>query len=193
MKILDENFYLSDDEKNEALNEDGFELNDDFLFNEKNFNTIILTQKNEQNQLQQILDVEKFIAQYQNPSEKNDLLLWLKKNNYKNLLINQIQENHSDEILANLICAYWEAGFTDPNDLPIFIPHLLSNNFNIALEAYTSIIGLDKAFKEEDINNAIQLIEEYYANIPAENIFMVDEVLEILKLQISSQQDNNGN
>ena len=90
---IEDLFPLSDDEKKDALNDDGLEFNEEFLFNEKNFNTIILQSKESQDnqQKKQILDVEKFIQQYNNISEKNDLLLWLKQNNFKHLLTEQIQ------------------------------------------------------------------------------------------------------
>ncbi len=56
---IEDLFPLSDDEKKDALNDDGLEFNEEFLFNEKNFNTIILQSKESQDnqQKKQILDV----------------------------------------------------------------------------------------------------------------------------------------
>lgn len=188
-------FSLSDDEKKHALNDDQFEWTNDFLFDEKNFNTILIDQQKqnappEQNtpQKKYILDIEKFTLQYQNPAQKNDLLLWLKQNNYKNLLTEQIQQCTNEKTLAQLICAYWEAGFNDSNDLLIFIPHLLSANYSIVLEANSAIIGLSKPFPANDAQTALQLIQKNYNTLPAETLTFVDEILNLLKSQLSESE-----
>lgn len=182
-------FSLSDEEKKDALQNDSFEWTNEFLFDEKNFNTLLLKQQ-KQNTPQKTyqLDVEKFILQYQNRSQKNELLLWLKQNNYKNLLIEQIQNCTNEATLAKLICAYWEAGFNDNNDLLIFIPHLLSNNYSLVLEAYSAIVGLAKPFPENDTQTALQLIQNAYKNLPAETITFVDEIQDLLKSQQSASE-----
>jgi hypothetical protein len=187
---IEDLFPLSDDEKKDALNDDGLELNEEFLFNEKNFNTIILQSKESQDnqQKKQILDVEKFIQQYNNISEKNDLLLWLKQNNFKHLLTDQIQSITDEKLIAPLICAYWEAGFDDWNDLLIFIPHLVSNNFSIALEARSAIEGLARPFKEEDVHQALQIIESKYDQLSTEVRYLVDDIVELLKSELSSNE-----
>ncbi|GIV27821.1 MAG: hypothetical protein KatS3mg027_1635 [Bacteroidia bacterium] len=186
---LNEEFYLSDEEKNEALG-DKKELSDDFLFNAKNFNTIILEKKEkEAEQSIKILDVEKFIEQYDNVSEKNDLLLWLKQNNYKTLLADQIQEIKDENILSKLICAYWEAGFNDSKDLLLFIPHLLSSNFSLALEAHSAIIGLARPFDENDVQQSVEQIEQVYDSLSEDTLFLVDEVLEMLKSELNTNSN----
>jgi len=187
---IEDVFPLSDDEKKDALNDDGLELNEEFLFNEKNFNTIILQSKESQDnqQKKQILDVEKFIQQYNNISEKNDLLLWLKQNNFKHLLTDQIQSITDEKLLTPLICAYWEAGFDDWNDLLIFIPHLVSNNLSIALEARSAIEGLARPFKEDDVHQALQIIESKYDQLSTEVRYLVDDVVELLKSELSSNE-----
>jgi hypothetical protein len=187
---IEDLFPLSDDEKKDALNDDGLELNEGFLFNEKNFNTIILQSKESQDnqQKKQILDVEKFIQQYNNISEKNDLLLWLKQNNFKHLLTEQIQSITDEKLIAPLICAYWEAGFDDWNDLLIFIPHLVSNNFSIALEARSAIEGLARPFKEDDVHQALQIIESKYDQLSTEVRYLVDDIVELLKSELSSNE-----
>ena len=187
---IEELFPLSDDEKKEAINDDGLELNDEFLFNEKNFNTIILQSKESQDnqQKKQVLDVEKFIQQYNIISEKNDLLLWLKQNNYKHLLTEQIQSITDEKLLIPLICAYWEAGFDDWNDLLIFVPHLVSNNLSIALEARSAIEGLARPFKEEDVHQALQIIESKYDQLSTEIRYLVDDIVELLKSELSSNE-----
>jgi len=187
---IEDVFPLSDDEKKDALNDDGLELNEGFLFNEKNFNTIILQSKESQDnqQKKQILDVEKFIQQYNNISEKNDLLLWLKQNNFKHLLTEQIQSITDEKLLTPLICAYWEAGFDDWNDLLIFIPHLVSNNLSIALEARSAIEGLARPFKEDDVHQALQIIESKYEQLSTEVRYLVDDIVELLKSELSSNE-----
>jgi hypothetical protein len=187
---IEDLFPLSDDEKKDALNDDGLELNEGFLFNEKNFNTIILQSKESQDnqQKKQILDVEKFIQQYNNISEKNDLLLWLKQNNFKHLLTDQIQSITDEKLLTPLICAYWEAGFDDWNDLLIFIPHLVSNNLSIALEARSAIEGLARPFKEDDVHQALQIIESKYDQLSTEVRYLVDDIVELLKSELSSNE-----
>jgi len=187
---IEDLFPLSDDEKKDALNDDGLELNEGFLFNEKNFNTIILQSKESQDnqQKKQILDVEKFIQQYNNISEKNDLLLWLKQNNFKHLLTDQIQSITDEKLIAPLICAYWEAGFDDWNDLLIFIPHLVSNNLSIALEARSAIEGLARPFKEDDVHQALQIIESKYDQLSTEVRYLVDDIVELLKSELSSNE-----
>jgi len=187
---IEDLFPLSDDEKKDALNDDGLEFNEEFLFNEKNFNTIILQSKESQDnqQKKQILDVEKFIQQYNNISEKNDLLLWLKQNNFKHLLTEQIQSITDEKLIAPLICAYWEAGFDDWNDLLIFIPHLVSNNFSIALEARSAIEGLARPFKEDDVHQALQIIESKYDQLSTEVRYLVDDIVELLKSELSSNE-----
>lgn len=187
---IEELFPLSDDEKKEAINDDGLELNDEFLFNEKNFNTIILQSKESQDnqQKKQVLDVEKFIQQYNTISQKNDLLLWLKQNNYKHLLTEQIQSITDEKLLIPLICAYWEAGFDDWNDLLIFVPHLVSNNLSIALEARSAIEGLARPFKEEDVHQALQIIESKYDQLSTEIRYLVDDIVELLKSELSSNE-----
>jgi len=187
---IEDLFPLSDDEKKDALNDDGLELNEGFLFNEKNFNTIILQSKESQDnqQKKQILDVEKFIQQYNNISEKNDLLLWLKQNNFKHLLTEQIQSITDEKLIAPLICAYWEAGFDDWNDLLIFIPHLVSNNLSIALEARSAIEGLARPFKEDDVHQALQIIESKYDQLSTEVRYLVDDIVELLKSELSSNE-----
>ena len=187
---IEDLFPLSDDEKKDALNDDGLEFNEEFLFNEKNFNTIILQSKESQDnqQKKQILDVKKFIQQYNNISEKNDLLLWLKQNNFKHLLTEQIQSITDEKLIAPLICAYWEAGFDDWNDLLIFIPHLVSNNFSIALEARSAIEGLARPFKEDDVHQALQIIESKYDQLSTEVRYLVDDIVELLKSELSSNE-----
>lgn len=187
---IEELFPLSDDEKKEAINDDGLELNEEFLFNEKNFNTIILQSKESQDnqQKKQVLDVEKFIQQYNIISEKNDLLLWLKQNNYKHLLTEQIQSITDEKLLIPLICAYWEAGFDDWNDLLIFVPHLVSNNLSIALEARSAIEGLARPFKEEDVHQALQIIKSKYDQLSTEVRYLVDDIVELLKSELSSNE-----
>lgn len=187
---IEELFPLSDDEKKEAINDDGLELNDEFLFNEKNFNTIILQSKESQDnqQKKQVLDVEKFIQQYNTISQKNDLLLWLKQNNYKHLLTEQIQSITDEKLLSPLICAYWEAGFDDWNDLLIFVPHLVSNNLSIALEARSAIEGLARPFKEEDVHQALQIIKSKYDQLSTEVRYLVDDIVELLKSELSSNE-----
>lgn len=183
-------FSLSDQEKKDALNDEQFEWTNNFLFDEKNFNTLLLLKQQKQNTHQKtyLLDVEKFILQYQNPTQKNELLLWLKQNNYKNLLIEQIQNCTNEDTLAKLICAYWEAGFNDNNDLLIFIPHLLSNNYSLVLEAYSAIIGLAKPFPDNDTQTALQLIQNAYKNLSTETITFVDEIQDLLKSQQSASE-----
>lgn len=184
-----EEFNLSDEEKNEALGNEQ-EMSDEFLFNPENFNTIILEKKEkESEQSKKILDVEKFIEQYNNPSEKNDLLLWLKQNNFKSLLTEQIQQTNDEEILSKLVCAYWEAGFNDPKDLLLFLPHLLSSNISLALEAHSAIIGLAKPFDEADVQQCIEQIEQTYDSLSKDTLFLVEEVLQMLK----SELNNNSN
>jgi len=183
---------LDESEKNEALNyDDG--LNEEFLFDEKHFNTLVIEQKKNENENENKdskkleLDVEKFIELYQNRKEKNELLRWLKENNYKELLIEQIKAPHDENVLTKLVCAYWEAGFDDQKDLMIFIPFLLSNNFNLVLEANSAIIGLARPFDESDVQKAIQIIEDAYSNISSETKFLVDEILELLKSSLSNE------
>lgn len=187
MKTFNDEFYLSDEEKQDALNEDGQELKDEFLFDEKNFSTLII-QSNKGNSKREVLDAEKFLSQYRNIPEKNDLLLWLKKNNFKQLLLEQIQENKSEEALPDLISAYWEAGFTDAKDLLVFVPFLLSSDFRVVLEAYSAILGLDKSFEKSDAEKALQYIQDVYNDLPSETAFMVDEVLEILRSALSETE-----
>ncbi len=164
-------------------------LGEEFLFNEKDFNTIIIEQKtSEDNSKKQVLDIDKFIQQYQNATKKNDLLRWLKQNNYSNLLIEQIQSLSDDTILSQIIAVYWEAGFDNSEDLLIFIPHLLSKNFNVALEAYTAIIQLSKPFDREQVQVALQIIENEYLTILPVNINFVNEVIDLLKSEISSDK-----
>lgn len=190
--MLDDKFYLSDEEKNEALNDDENLWTEKYLFDEKKFNTIIIEQKSqEQNTAEKkkvILDVEKFVEQYKNLKEKDDLLLWLKQNNYRHLLIEQIQTITDKEILAILIAAYWEAGFNDNKDLLIFIPHLLSEHFNVVLESSSAITGMSKPFQPELTKTAIQMIQDAYSTIPVENIALVNDVLEILKSELSTNE-----
>lgn len=190
--MTENDFNLNEDEIHNALNNDGFELNDTFLFNNKNFQTIIIeTQQNKDNNTsskKQILDTKKFIQQYKHVDEKNDLLQWLKKNNLKELLIEQIQNNQNKEELIVLISAYWEAGFDDFMDMPVFIPHLLSPDFSLALEAYSVIMNLSKPFDLHQTQHAIQTIENNYHQLSPETIVLVNEILELLKQQINHQQ-----
>lgn len=191
MKFVNENFDLSDEEKKEATDNGNFELNDDVLFDEKNFQTLVIqtNENKESKESKQILDVDKFIQQYQNFSEKNDLLAWLKKNNYKNLLLEQVEENKNDaRVVHQLICAYWEAGFSDPKDILVFIPYLLSDNFNISLEAYTAINSLDKAFDKKEAETALQMIEDAYNELSSDTIIFVDEIKDMLKNYLSESE-----
>lgn len=184
MTAMNEEFFLNEEEKNDALNDEGQELNDEFLFDKKKFQTVIVQVKDGKEN-RTILDIDKFIEQYNNYSEKNSLLLWLKENNYKKLLIEQICNTVNEPLVSQLICAYWEAGFTDYKDLLHFIPHLLSQNFNVALEAYSAISGLDRPFDKEDAEKALQMIEDGYNDLPAENTFLIDEIKDILKSELS--------
>ncbi|HPQ09013.1 MAG TPA: hypothetical protein PK995_07270 [Bacteroidia bacterium] len=187
--MMNDDWKLDEEEKNEALNDDDKEFDDEFLFDNKHFNTLVVHQKSDENanSKKQVLDVEKFIALYQNPSEKNELLQWLKENNYKTLLIEQIQENQDEDILTKLVCAYWEAGFDDEKDLMIFIPFLLSNNFNLVLEANSAIMGLARPFDETDTQKAIQMIEGAYNDLSSDTIVLIDEILELLKSNLSNE------
>lgn len=193
--MIDDKFYLSEEEREDAYKDDANLLNDEFLFDKKNFNTIIIQQKkendNQSTSLRQILDVEKFIQQYQNSQEKNDLLLWLKQNNYRELLIEQIQQIQDASILSQLICAYWEAGFNDSNDLPVFIPHLLSSHFSVVLETSSAITALSRPFHQSHIKKAIADIQKVYTQLQPENIPFVDEVLELLKKEWQDIEEKN--
>lgn len=188
MNFIEEGFNLNENEKREALNlnDEDSVLNDEFLFNKKNFNTIILEKQRESN-VQQVLDVEKFIQQYQNPSEKEDLLVWLKTNNYKNLLIDEIKNTQDKEILRQLIAAYWEAGFTDNKDLLVFVPYLMHEDFYLALEAYTAILMLSKPFIHEDTQKALDLLESSLPQASTENHFMITEIIKLLQQQLSNE------
>lgn len=204
--MINEEFHLSDAEKQDALNDNEQGLTRDFLFDEKNFQTIIIQKKTEEisesstnaeqakinenisrQNIKEELDTQKFVQQYLS-DEKNDLLLWLKQNNYKHLLVEKITTIHDKNILKHLLCAYWEAGFDDYRDLMIFIPHLLSDDFDVALEAYTAIIGLSKPFSTEDIQKALQMIHEVRSQLPATHIPLVDEITNLLNTELSNNE-----
>ncbi len=176
---------LSSDEQKEALN-GGKELTQEFLFNEKNFNTLLIqTNHSQASNSAPVLDVQKFIEQYSNPSDKNDLLLWLKQNNYRTLLLDQIKQCKEAIILSKLIAAYWEAGFNEPTDLLVFIPFLLSSDMSVVLEAYSAIMGLSKPFLEKDVRQAIEWIEQALP-LSKDTSVWVEEVLEMLKSELSA-------
>jgi hypothetical protein len=69
----------------------------------------------------------------------------------------------------------------------IFIPFLLSNNFNLVLEANSAIMGLARPFDETDTQRAIQMIESAYNDLSSDTIFLVDEILELLKSILSNE------
>ncbi|GAB4209227.1 MAG: hypothetical protein Fur0023_21360 [Bacteroidia bacterium] len=205
MNMINEEFYLSNEEKEDALNDGGQELTNDFLFNEKNFQTIIVQRKDDsasasdkgeqttsanntsRPNVKEELDVDKFIEQYTG-TEKNDLLLWLKMNNYRYLLVEKIPSTSDKNILKHLLSAYWEAGFRDHQDLLLFVPYLLSDDFDIALEAYTAIIGLSKPFQTEDVQKALQMIDERRNRLPVGHIPLVDEIVNILNSELSNDK-----
>ncbi len=176
---------LSSDEQKEALN-GGEELTQEFLFNEKNFNTLLIqTNNSQESNSAQVLDVQKFIEQYSNPSDKNDLLLWLKQNNYRILLLEQIKQCKDATVLSKLICAYWETGFNEPTDLLVFIPLLLSSDISLVLEAYSAIMGLSKPFLEKDVRQAIEWVEQALPLSNGTSVW-VEDVLEMLKSELSA-------
>ncbi|MCX7728611.1 MAG: hypothetical protein N2203_03985 [Bacteroidia bacterium] len=187
MCSINDDMFLNDQEKKDALHDDEQPLNQEFLFDEKNFQTLLIS-NNTNAGTKKILDVEKFIQQYDNAYEKNDLLLWLKKNNYKDLLMEQIENTTDEGMLSKLLCTYWEAGFDDDKDMIVFIPYLLSHNFHVALEAYTNITGLSKPFPADDVQKALQMIQQVYNDLPSENIFLVDEVIQLLNSELSEKE-----
>lgn len=189
--MISDKFYLSDEEKNDALKDD--EHLEEQVFNEKDYNTIILERvaKEEdatKKETKLVLDVEKFLDQYKNPKEKDDLLIWLKQNNYKQLLLDQIQTITDKDTIAILVASYWEAGFNDNNDLLIFVPFLLSNHFNLTLEANSAIIGLNRPFNIEHVHTALQMIEDAYPTLSPETVSLVNDVVEILKTELSTNE-----
>ncbi len=177
---------LSDKEKEDALNDGVTPLEEEFLFSKKHFNSTVI----EDDSKLQNSEYNNILSQLQNKTlqEKEEILFWLKQPGNKQLLIHHISNSNDIDNLIALIAAYWEAGINNSNDLSVFIPFLLSDNFNLMMEAYSAIMCLNRPFSHEETMNAVTLIKERYDLLPAAHLPLVDEVLDVLNNELTDEE-----
>jgi hypothetical protein len=147
--------------------EDHFEKLKAKLFDEKEFNTMIIggpTTSKAQGKLHELILA---IANNELTSEeKEESLKLIKEKNGKDTLLSGIKKVKDPAKKALLTAACWETGMDCTSEFLFFVELACNDDFRVALEAYTVIENMGSAIRQEDIGKARKMVTDKIKKSP---------------------------
>ncbi len=142
-------------DKKEIQGKDHFEKLKAKLFDEKEFNTMIIGDADTTKKQGVLHELVLAIADNKlDKEEKDDTLKLLKDKHGKDTLISAIKKLKNPDKKALLIAACWEANIDCTQDFLFFVDLACSDNFRVAMEAYTVIENIENPIIPEELNKA---------------------------------------
>ncbi|MGZ3884845.1 MAG: hypothetical protein ACXVP0_01210 [Bacteroidia bacterium] len=143
----------------EHKNEDHFEKLKAKLFDEKEFNTMIIGGPETTKKQGELHDLVLALANDEfGTDEKEECLRLLKEKNGRETLLSGIKKLKNPDKKALLIAACWETGLDFSGDLLFFTSLACDDNFRVAMEAFTVIENAEYSFISEDIKKAGEMV-----------------------------------
>lgn len=142
----------------ELLDEDAFKP--EKLFDKENYSTLTLALNAEPKFKEKDVDI---LIDLLDPNlsreEKDDKLKFIKDHKLNSLLIKSVEEAETNEDKAKLLCICWESGLDFKNDFLFFIEQACSEDYYVALEAFTVAENIEHLTDEAILTQALLKIE----------------------------------
>lgn len=159
---------------------DSFEEENQKYFDEKQYRTIIVGKDG----LKTTEDIAEAIEALSDDKigaeEREELLTHLKASNPKLALLNAIKATKNNAKRARLIAACWEMDMDCTDDFLFFVEQACSDDFNVALEAFTVVESIENAIGKERLDEAHKVVTEKMKQNPA-TIELLNDLAAIIK------------
>lgn len=90
---------------------------------------------------------------------KEEKLAYVKDHKLHHLLIKSVVEAENEEDRAKLLCICWESGLDFMEHFLFFVEYACSNDYMVALEAFTVAENIENVTNEETLTNALVIID----------------------------------
>ena len=160
---------------------DGDSLDPKKLFDNKEYNTLILNRVGFDKSENAIADLlEELLDNSKTRPEKEEVFVALKKAKASEVMVSAIQQAEKNSHKAILTAACWECGLDFALDFYFFAQLACHNDFSVAMEALTVLSTIESQVPEDVLTKALVFVQ----NNKSQHEALMHDLIENIKARV---------